>query len=102
MRSDIIVYTDGLACPNPERIGSGVFIQSGDVRNTYEDAIGVGSNITAELFAIRSAMEKLEVMDKRDFSRVFIFSDCQYAVDLSLDRAPVTHSFKLVRTYNVT
>ena len=80
--SDIVVYTDGSACPNPGRIGSRVFVQCGNIRNTYEEAIGVGSNITAEPFAIRSAMEKLKVMDKRDFSRVLILSSATVNVQL--------------------
>ena len=54
--SDIVIYTDGSAIPNPGRIGLGVSAKCGDRLTTYSQPIGIGSNITAELCALHSAI----------------------------------------------
>ena len=95
--NDIVIYTDGSACPNPGRIGLGVCGTIYGKTQTYGQPIGIGSNITAELCAILSALKKtLLTRNLRLFNRVFIFSDCQSAIDLSLERCTPTHSFQLV------
>jgi len=38
----------------------------------------------------------LENNTLRDFTRLFIFSDCQNAIDLTLDRTTVAHSFEII------
>jgi hypothetical protein len=47
--TDIVVYTDGSACPNPGRIGIGVSARCGAKCTTYGQPIGIGSNITWRL-----------------------------------------------------
>ena len=97
-RDDVVVYTDGSAVPNPGKIGLGVSACFGGQTTTYGTPIGIGSNITAELCAISSALEHILSIDGlQNFNRVFIFSDCQNAIDLALNRCTATHSFELVR-----
>ena len=95
---DIVIYTDGSATPNPGRIGLGVSAMCGGVSTTYGKSIGIGSNITAELCAIHSAIKvTLQTNNLHNFNRVFIFSDCQTAIDLALKRSTITHSFEIVK-----
>ena len=95
-RTDIVIYTDGSAIPNPGRIGLGVSaICNGEV-TTYGESVGIGSNITAELCAINSALRKTLQTNLHDFHRVFIFSDCQAAIDLALKRCTASDSFQIV------
>ena len=68
----------------------------GSKLNTYSKSIGIGSNITAELCALQSAIETTLQSNLANFRRVFIFSDCQSAIDLSLKRCTPTYSFVLV------
>ena len=96
---DIVIYTDGSACPNPGHIGLGVSMKVGIRTQVYGESIGIGSNITAELCAIDSAIKKccnLQVIHQ--FSRIFIFSDCQNAIDLSIGRVKPTSSFDVVKS----
>ena len=96
--SDIVIYTDGSATPNPGRIGLGVSAMCGGRSTTYGRSIGIGSNITAELCAIYSALNSaLQTHNLQSFRRVFIFSDCQSAIDLALNRCTATHSFAIVK-----
>ena len=65
---------------------------------TYGRSIGIGSNITAELCAIYSALDSvLRTHNLRSYQRVFIFSDCQSAIDLAVNRCTATHSFAIVK-----
>ena len=97
--NDIIIYTDGSACPNPGRMGIGVSAVIQRRIQTFGNPIGIGSNITAELAALEAALEKTRNTRKLElFSRVFIFSDCQSAIDLALQRCTVTHSFDVVKS----
>ena len=100
--NDIVIYTDGSAIPNPGRIGLGVSARCGDTLTTYGKPIGIGSNITAELCAIHSAIVTTLQTDVSNFKRVFIFSDCQTAIDLSLKRCTPMHSFTLVSNIQST
>ena len=78
-------------------IGLGVSANCAGVVTTYGTPIGVGSNITAELCAILSAIQAaLQTRNLPNFSRVFIFSDCQTAIDASLKRCIPTHDYALV------
>ena len=94
---DITIYTDGSALPNPGKIGLGVCASIGGQSITHAAPIGIGSNITAELCAILTALQKTQLTAGLDnFNRVFVFSDCLNAIDLSLQRCTPTHSFALV------
>ena len=94
---DIVVYTDGSACPNPGKIGLGVSYAIGSDTYTFEKPIGIGSNITAELCGINFALEKLMSINTGNSSRIFIFCDCQHAIDLVLGKITTNHSFDVVR-----
>ena len=69
--------------------------------STYGVPIGIGSNITAELCAILSAVVTTLQANLAPFNRVFIFSDCQTAIDLALNRCTPSHSFDLVSKIHV-
>ena len=52
------IYTDGSAIPNPGRIGSGVCCVAPNLQRTISEPLGFGSNISAELCAMRSALRE--------------------------------------------
>ena len=61
---DAVVYTDGSALPNPGKIGLGVaFVLGGEPRPEGQP-IGIGSILTAELCALRYALERAADMPK--------------------------------------
>jgi len=95
--TDGIIYTDGSATPNPGKIGLGISLQFGDSAKTFGEPIGVGSILTAELCAIQFALEKLQLLITK-YNRVFVFSDCQSAIDLINQRTSPTGNFDLVAT----
>ena len=73
------IYTDGSAIPNPGRIGSGVCCVATNLQRTISEPFGFGSNISAELCAMRSAVgEALSLVGR--YKRVFIICDCLVAV----------------------
>ena len=67
---------------------------------TISSPIGIGSILTAELFAIRAALTKLQslVLDGRllSFRRVLLFSDCQIAIEIINGNVHPTGDFELV------
>ena len=94
---DVIIYADGSAVPNPGKIGLGIHANIGGHTVTHAAPIGIGSNITAELHAILVALQKTPLTAGLDnHHRVFIFSDCVNALDLTLGTSEPTHSFELV------
>ena len=96
VRNDtLVVYTDGSAIPNPGRIGLGVTCVSVNFFRTISEPIGIGSNLTAELCALRRALgEALSLV--RIYLRVFVFSDCAVAVDLANGKIEPSGDFALV------
>ena len=92
----LIVYTDGSSIPNPGRIGYGVVMLNQGQQKTMAQAVGIGSNLTAELCGLRRALaETLAVANS--FSRAFIFCDCLMAIDLALSSIEPNCHFELVR-----
>ena len=95
---DATIYTDGSASPNPGKIGLGVSFSLGGVSKATALPIGIGSILTAELCAINHALQwALVTPNLRKFQRLFIFSDCQTALDLMHKRSSPRGSFALVK-----
>lgn len=74
------IYTDGSAIPNPGRIGAGVCFVAPNFKRTISEPLGFGSNITAELCAMRSALGEALSFAGR-YKRLYIFCDCLIAVE---------------------
>ena len=89
------VYTDGSAIPNPGRIGLGVSLVAPNLRRTISEPIGIGSNITAELCAIQTALgETLSLVGRYD--KLYIFSDCEVAIDWAESKSEPSSNYQVV------
>lgn len=56
---DIFVYTDGSCIENPGRAGIGILILTPESSSTFSEYLGIASILTAELCAIRKALQFL-------------------------------------------
>ena len=66
---------------------------------SFGKPIGVGSILTAELSAIQHALQRAEATAELcRFRRLFLFSDCQSALDLINNLVKPTGSFQLIHT----
>lgn len=96
---DVVVYTDGSAMPNPGKIGLGVSFSLGGASKVLSTPIGIGSILTAELCAINSALQwVLNTPKVLEYQRLFIFSDCQTAINLIYRRATPKGCFTLIQS----
>ena len=75
----VIIFTDGSSLGNPGPCGAGAQIQIGDSLVEMVAALGEGTNIIGEAWAIGMAMQYTALHPPRD---IYIFSDCQIVIDI--------------------
>ena len=79
---DIIVFTDGSCSKNGQKqasAGIGVYFYNSNIENISEKIGGKQTNNTAELKAIKKAIELLEDLLKQN-KKVLIVSDSEYSI----------------------
>ena len=91
-----LAYTDGSASPNPGPSGGGVsiFVQNPDVVVDCGATLGMGTNNSAELFALGSCLTELRKLTRTHphVTGVLIFSDSKLAINAATgSRRPLTN-----------
>jgi ribonuclease HI len=84
-----VVYTDGSALNNPGQSGAGVVLYSPDdsmITSTVH--LGVGTNNTAEVWAISRLSEILLTLDRGDNLPVYCFTDNRTAIKVATGYQP--------------
>ena len=89
------IYTDGSAIPNPGRIGLGVCMVASNFKRTISEPLGFGSNISAELCAVRTALgEALSLVGR--YKEFHLFCDCFIAVQWANGRSQPSSDYHFV------
>lgn len=76
----LTVYTDGSGTKSDQHAGIGVVVMEGDaVLEEHSAPIGLGSNVMAEVRAIRRGIELARRIDPD--ARIVVYSDSRFAID---------------------
>ena len=89
------IYTDGSAIPNPGHIGMGVCLIAPNFKRTISEPLGFGSNISAELCALRAALRQAISLARR-YKKFYIFSDCFIAVKWANSESHPSSDYRIV------
>lgn len=75
----LTIYTDGSGTYKPDQCGAGVVVYQGKTLvSEHSEATGTGSNNTAELAAVRVALEQVPDLDRA----VLVVTDSQYVINM--------------------
>lgn len=76
--SDIVIYADGAAAPNPGKGGYGVVLLSGQLRRELSGGFRLTTNNRMELLAVIEGLKAL----KKPGHKVTVYSDSRYVVEM--------------------